>query len=300
MGNYRTQLKGTGCSELLVNSLKSKTPEDALPAKNVKRPRRGEANHIPDLPTGETQEKLENERLSLLTDIKKRDNRAVIKDKMAKTFSLRRREIVERELGVEELRERWPALFTVDEINAEFLRITTVPLQTRFLASLDKHYSKLIELIRRKGGVIREKTQEILKVLDLSLEANIKRECLLKCLILYLGEDPNQMIKEYLIVQRDEAETELASSTLAVFVMREDFDSLQPPQDIGIVVEGVQVLNKLPSVAHACAMLFGLIYVLNLRYPGELKHTYDALQKLFMDIEPKKMTRRVLTLSVKL
>ncbi|KAK7929737.1 hypothetical protein WMY93_006132 [Mugilogobius chulae] len=239
MGNYRTQLKGTGCSELLVNSLKSKTPEDALPAKNVKRPRRGEANHIPDLPTGETQEKLENERLSLLTDIKKRDNRAVIKDKMAKTFSLRRREIVEKELGVEELRERWPALFTVDEINAEFLRITTVPLQTRFLASLDKHYSKLIELIRRKGGVIREKTQEILKVLDLSLEANIKRECLLKCLILYLGEDPNQMIKEYLIVQRDEAETELASSTLAVFVMREDFDSLQPPQDIGIVVEGL-------------------------------------------------------------
>ncbi|KAK7919333.1 hypothetical protein WMY93_010617 [Mugilogobius chulae] len=199
MGNYRTQLKGTGCSELLVNSLKSKTPEDALPAKNVKRPRRGEANHIPDLPTGETQEKLENERLSLLTDIKKRDNRAVIKDKMAKTFSLRRREIVEKELGVEELRERWPALFTVDEINAEFLRITTVPLQTRFLASLDKHYSKLIELIRRKGGVIREKTQEILKVLDLSLEANIKRECLLKCLILYLGEDPNQMIKEYLV-----------------------------------------------------------------------------------------------------
>ncbi|KAK7912567.1 hypothetical protein WMY93_012778 [Mugilogobius chulae] len=87
---------------------------------------------------------------------------------MAKTFSLRRREIVEKELGVEELRERWPALFTVDEINAEFLRITTVPLQTRFLASLDKHYSKLIELIRRKGGVIREKTQEILKVLDLT------------------------------------------------------------------------------------------------------------------------------------
>ncbi|KAK7898217.1 hypothetical protein WMY93_019070 [Mugilogobius chulae] len=128
-------------------------------------------------------------------------------------------------------------------INAEFLRITTVPLQTRFLASLDKHYSKLIELIRRKAGVIREKTQEILKVLDLSLEANIKRECLLKCLILYLGEDPNQMIKEYLIVQRDEAETELASSTLAVFVMREDFDSLQPPQDIGIVVEDIQPLR---------------------------------------------------------
>lgn len=115
MGNYRTQLKAIGCSELLANSLKSKAPEDALPAKKVKRPRRGEANHIPDIPTGDTPEKLENERLSLLTEVKKRDNRAVIKHKMAKTFSLRRQEIVEKESGVEELRERWPALFTVDE-----------------------------------------------------------------------------------------------------------------------------------------------------------------------------------------
>ncbi|XP_042568603.1 uncharacterized protein LOC109098495 isoform X2 [Cyprinus carpio] len=154
---------------------------------------------------------------------------------MAKTFSLRRQEIVEKELGVEELIERWPALFTEDEINAEFLRITTVPLQTRFLASLDNHHIKLIELFRRKGGVIREKTQKILKVLDLSLEVNMKRECLLKCLILYFGEDLDQLIKEYLVVQRDEAETELASSTMAVFVIREEGDSLQPPHDIGVV-----------------------------------------------------------------
>lgn len=58
-------------------------------------------------------------------------------------------------------------LFHIFKINAEFLRITTVPLQTRFLASLDNHHIKLIELFRRKGGVIREKTQKILKVLDL-------------------------------------------------------------------------------------------------------------------------------------
>jgi len=33
MGNYRTQVKGIGCAELLANSLKSKAPGDALPAK---------------------------------------------------------------------------------------------------------------------------------------------------------------------------------------------------------------------------------------------------------------------------
>ncbi|XP_068567851.1 uncharacterized protein [Cebidichthys violaceus] len=175
MGNYRTQLKGIGCSELLVNSFKSKAPEDALPAKKVKKPKRGEANHIPDIPTGETSDKLENERLSLLSEVKKRNNRSVIKSKMDKTFSLRRREIVEKELGVEELKERWPALFSVDEINAEFTRITTVPLQPRFLASLDKHYDRLMEIIKKKGGVIGEKIRNILKVLDHSPEVNLKR-----------------------------------------------------------------------------------------------------------------------------
>ncbi|KAL6099179.1 uncharacterized protein ACO6RY_18155 [Pungitius sinensis] len=115
MGNYRTQLRGIGCMELLANTLKSKAPEDALPAKKVKRPRRGEANHIPDIPTGETPDKLEKQRLSLLSEVKKQNNRAVIKDKMGKTFSLRRQEIVGKELGVEELKERWPALFTMAE-----------------------------------------------------------------------------------------------------------------------------------------------------------------------------------------
>lgn len=56
MGNYRTQLKGIGCAELLANSLKSKAPEDAFPS---------------GIPTGETSDNLEDERLhfmSLLTE----------------------------------------------------------------------------------------------------------------------------------------------------------------------------------------------------------------------------------------
>ncbi|KAJ3605702.1 hypothetical protein NHX12_027746 [Muraenolepis orangiensis] len=186
---------------------------------------------------------------------------------MDKTFSLRRQEIVDKESGVEELNGRWPALFTMDEINAEFTRITTVPLTPRFLASLDKHHGKLIDIVRNKGGVVRETTRDLL--LDQ-------------------------------VVQKDEAETELERCAMAVFVIREEEDPLQPPHDIGIIIEGVEVMNQLPSFAHACAMLFGFIYALNLSYPSQLKYTFDALQKLFMGIEPKQMTRRVCSLSVKL
>ena len=52
------------------------------------------------------------------------------------------------------------------EINAEFMRVTTVLLQTKFLAQLDKHTSKLLEVIRSKGGRVKEQTKATLQVLD--------------------------------------------------------------------------------------------------------------------------------------
>lgn len=79
----------------------------------------------------------------------------------------------------------------------------------------------------------------------------------------------------------------------AVFVIREEDDPCKPPNDIGIIIEGVEV-NELPSAAHGCALLFGLSYALNMSCPGELKHTFDVLQIIFMEKEPKKIiTRRV-------
>lgn len=100
--------------------------------------------------------------------------------------------------------------------------------------------------------------------------------------------------------EKNDAERELQQCTMSVFVIREEEDPLQPPRDVGVITEGVEVLHELPSVAHGCALLFGLIYALNLSYPGELKHTLDALQKIFMATEPKRMTRRVCSLSVEL
>lgn len=85
MANYRTQLKAHGTSaELTVNSLKSKSQEDAYPAKNVKRPRRAEVNHFPSLPSGETTHSLEQERISLLAELQKKKQQTNDKRKDAK------------------------------------------------------------------------------------------------------------------------------------------------------------------------------------------------------------------------
>ena len=102
------------------------------------------------------------------------------------------------------------------------------------------------------------------------------------------------------VVQKDEAETELAATTMGVFVLRENQGPLCEPVDIGIIIDGVEVLSDQSSVASACAVLFGLIYALDLKYPEELKYSLEFFQKIIMNIESKNMSKRVLNLSAKL
>ncbi len=56
-------------------------------------------------------------------------------------------------------------------------------------------------------------------------------------------------------------------------VKHEFADATRRPEDIGIVLEGMEVLSGLGNVALATAMLLGLIYSLNLTYPQELRYT---------------------------
>lgn len=45
MANVRTKLRGLGCAEVLVNSLKNKAQDKSQAALNVKKPRRAEVNY---------------------------------------------------------------------------------------------------------------------------------------------------------------------------------------------------------------------------------------------------------------
>lgn len=60
---------------------------------------------------------LEVERQELLNEMKKKDNKKVIQEKMAKTFSVRRLEVVRGSPAVAEFKERWPALFFEAEVS---------------------------------------------------------------------------------------------------------------------------------------------------------------------------------------
>ncbi|KAK5875520.1 hypothetical protein CesoFtcFv8_026594 [Champsocephalus esox] len=80
----------------------------------------------------------------------------------------------------------------MEEVNAEFMRITTFPLETKFLAQLDKH-----SVIGSRGGVVKQKTTGILQVSDETVDIAIRKECILKSLMVYLGEPVDHLIKEF-------------------------------------------------------------------------------------------------------
>ncbi|XP_066529235.1 uncharacterized protein [Hoplias malabaricus] len=238
---------------------------------------------------------MEKERIELLTAIKKRNNERVIADKMDRTFAYRRQEVVNEEPGIEDFKDRWPALFKQKEINAEFQRLMALPLEQTFLAQLDRHLSQLIKVIQAKGGATRAKMAGILRIYEEVEDIGIRRECVLKGLITFgPHKDAKDLIKEYYDSSGDDAQMELKQLTMAVFVIQKEGEGLkEPPEDIGIVIEGVEVLHDLTSVASACALLLGLIYALNLAYPKALRFTFEVFQKIFMKLEEHKMSPKV-------
>lgn len=117
MANLRTRLRGLGCAEVMINSLKNKNQDKSLAALNIKKPGRAEVNYCPEYPKGETTESLEKQRMEIILETKKRHNDHVVTLKMEKTFSYRRQEVLQGQPMIADFKCRWPALFTGREVS---------------------------------------------------------------------------------------------------------------------------------------------------------------------------------------
>ncbi len=59
-----------------------------------------------------------------------------------------------------------------------------------------------------------------------------------------------------------EAESGIAQTTMGIYVIRaEGAGTGDEPTDVGVVLEGMEVLPNLKNVTLGCVMLFGLIYM---------------------------------------
>ncbi|CAL8238231.1 unnamed protein product, partial [Merluccius merluccius] len=191
LGNYRSKLRQAGCNEVNVNKKRKGGGEDDSPF-TLKKAKRGEVNHVPDYPQHHDDSTLEEERVSLVDEMKKKNrNTTLIEQNMELTFSLRRREVVECQPMVSEIQERWPALFCCEEISKEFHRVTSKDLLGTFNASLDKFGPGLLKIYRSKKGAFGQEMEDLLDQLDdqTSDIVSHRKTAALRGLPIYLCED---------------------------------------------------------------------------------------------------------------
>ncbi|KAL7877244.1 hypothetical protein SRHO_G00038870 [Serrasalmus rhombeus] len=146
-----------------------------------------------------------------------------------------------------------------------------MPLQSKFLSQLDVHSKKLMKLFKKRGGQMGRRLENIVAPMV---------ECIL------------QTADEALI------QGSIEETTLGIYVFKQRDGSREP--DISVVLEGQVVLQELNNVALATAMLFGLMYALNLNYPPEFKYTFEVLQKVVMELEGTTLSKKAQALKNRL
>ncbi|TDG98529.1 hypothetical protein EPR50_G00201260 [Perca flavescens] len=93
----------------------------------------------------------------------------------------------------------------------------------------------------------------------------------------------------------------MEQTVMGVYViLKEGAEPEGNPEDIGVLIEGVEVLRELGNIGDTCALLFGLIYCLNLSYPADLKCTFEVMQKILMNLDGQRLSSKAQFLKNKL
>ncbi|CAL9694944.1 unnamed protein product [Knipowitschia caucasica] len=292
MGNYRTKLSRAGIKDVSINAGKrSRRRPEAEPSRaNIKRPRRGEINFLPNYPSGENKTSLEAHRLEIIGEFQKVSSERdvpLIYLLMQKTFALRREEIINTNTPISELKNRWPALFCEPHLYKEFHLITNKNLQFTFFAALDECATKLLSLYRqRRSGPFGEKLSSLL--LDYSEQdkndVQKTRTAVLFGLPLYLKEDPSQIFRTCKEEELDGSK----DGTVALVAVTGDAATPWSAQQVAIVLED-QIVSTHRCWVDALVILFGLIYALHLEYPQKVKGFFDFLQMILLNLDEGRM-----------
>ncbi|XP_065115471.1 uncharacterized protein [Paramisgurnus dabryanus] len=181
------------------------------------------------------------------------------------------------------------------KINAEFMRITTVPLLTKFFGQLDRYTANLHKVFKSKGGASGQKISRIVAIADKRDDIHLKRDCVIKSLCVYLNEDITTLVKEFMDCNPVEAKRGISETTLGIYaIRREGAGAEENLGDVVVVIEGVMLLQRLKSISFGVVILFRLIYALNLSYPKSLKFTFEFFQKVLMNLDGNKLSPKVL------
>ncbi|CAL8384054.1 unnamed protein product [Arctogadus glacialis] len=179
------------------------------------------------------------------------------------------------------------------QINAEFKRVTTMPLQSKFISQIDLHSASLLRVFEKRSGQQGQKLRDMAAMMTDDIDAG--REAIIKALCIYLNEDPEDLVQEYMDLTDANTLGAIEGTTVGIYVIRETPNS--EVSDVGVIIEGQVALQDLETVALAAAMLFGLFYTLNMSYPSKLRYTFEVIQKLIMELDAAELSGKAQSLN---
>ncbi|KAJ8267646.1 hypothetical protein COCON_G00128180 [Conger conger] len=201
-----------------------------------------------------------------------------------------------------EKRERTRSLQRVQK-SLERQRLTTSPLtrQERMKKVKNKRgfscLLKLLNLFHAKGGTMGLSLQAILLKAPTNPNSNLTRDVVIRCLIVYLEESLDHVLKRYDDADEDSVSQDLTVQRMKIYSIKTNTSDC--PDDVGIVVEGMKVLAALGNFPRACSMLLGLTYAVNVANPKELRYTFEVFQKFLLELDCSKLSPKVNSLKNK-
>ncbi|KAG7506176.1 hypothetical protein JOB18_048361 [Solea senegalensis] len=136
-------------------------------------------------------------------------------------------QIVE-EPPVAEVKTKWQALFTEQQIEAEFTRITSVDLRGSFFSGLGQHLPRLLQLYRASSF---PELKNVLSMLEEDISNQTRRAVFLRGLPYFLCEDPSKFLRTAEPTDMDDSMTR--GMNVGIVLVKEGEDLL----DISVVLE---------------------------------------------------------------
>lgn len=251
-----------------------------------KKAERGEVNWSPVIPDGNDESSLKVHLDLMNKECKKvNPNMDVIKQRMEVTYAQRRQFINSNPL-LFDLKEKYPAMFSVSEIGNEFKRLTDTELHETFKNSFIKIAFKILAQIRGKANIL-PSAMKYLQIEDrilaalLLLPSSFNNESFIKVF-------EREATREYILEAAD------LNPFLAVI------GDPESPNCCNIVAEKTIFFDS-PHVISAASPLFGVLYACNMECPKTMSETFIFIQKFCMELNDKvKTPRKVLSYAEKI